>query len=198
MTSDEGLNAYGAATWGQFFIYQGFNENAGWMHTSSGVDVVDEFAETIVTGADGSRSYRYGNELRPVTTKTITLPIARPTARWPAQLHHLSHPSRPDRARGGRQMDRLRADEQAGRGAGAVLPAHQGARLRRASSRWRSCKANSSNNTLFADSKGEIAYLHPQFMPIRDDRFDYSKPVDGSDPATDWQGPARLESLPQA
>ena len=35
MTSDEGLNAYGAATWGQFFIYQGFNERAGWMHTSS-------------------------------------------------------------------------------------------------------------------------------------------------------------------
>ena len=47
MTSDEGLNAYGAATWGQFFIYQGFNERAGWMHTSSGVDNVDEFAETV-------------------------------------------------------------------------------------------------------------------------------------------------------
>src|SRR5258705_150559 len=38
MTSDEGLNAYGAATWGQIFIYQGFNEHAGWMHTTSGAD----------------------------------------------------------------------------------------------------------------------------------------------------------------
>ena len=66
VTSSEGLNVYGAATWGQFFIYQGFNEHAGWMHTSSGVDNVDEFAETIVTGADGKRSYRYGKELRPV------------------------------------------------------------------------------------------------------------------------------------
>ena len=47
MSSDEGLNAYGAVTWGQFFIYQGFNEKAGWMHTSSGVDNVDEFAETM-------------------------------------------------------------------------------------------------------------------------------------------------------
>src|SRR4051812_17101335 len=73
MTSGEGLNAYGAATWGQFFIYQGFNANVGWMHTSSGVDNVDEFAETIVTGADGSRSYRFGDVLRPVTTKPITL-----------------------------------------------------------------------------------------------------------------------------
>ena len=46
VTSDEGLNAYGALTWGQFFIYQGFNETAGWMHTSSSVDNIDEFLET--------------------------------------------------------------------------------------------------------------------------------------------------------
>ena len=36
----------------------------------------------------------------------------------------------------------------------------------------------------------------PQFMPRRDDRFDYTKPVDGSDPATDWKGLHALESLP--
>jgi acyl-homoserine-lactone acylase len=57
-------------------------------------------------------------------------------------------------------------------------------------------KANSSNNTLFADDKGEIAYLHPQFVPIRDTRFDYTKPVDGSDPATDWRGLHALDTLP--
>jgi acyl-homoserine-lactone acylase len=67
MTSDEGLDAYGAVTWGQFFIYQGFNERAGWMHTSSGVDVVDEFVETIVR-RNGRLFYRYGREERPVTT----------------------------------------------------------------------------------------------------------------------------------
>jgi acyl-homoserine-lactone acylase len=53
MVSDEGLNAYGASTWGQFFIYQGFNERAGWMHTSSGVDAVDEFVETVEKRGDG-------------------------------------------------------------------------------------------------------------------------------------------------
>jgi acyl-homoserine-lactone acylase len=57
-------------------------------------------------------------------------------------------------------------------------------------------KANSSNNTLFADSKGEIAYLHPQFVPVRDNRFNYRKPVDGSNPATDWKGLHTLETLP--
>ena len=47
MVSEEGLDAYGAVTWGQFFIYQGFNERVGWMHTSSGVDAVDEYLETV-------------------------------------------------------------------------------------------------------------------------------------------------------
>ena len=57
-------------------------------------------------------------------------------------------------------------------------------------------KANSSNDTIFADDKGEIAYLHPQFVPRRDNRFDYEKPVDGSDPATDWRGEHALSELP--
>ena len=66
VTSGEGLNAYGAATWGQFFIYQGFNAKAGWMHTSSGVDSVDEFAETVET-RDGKRpAIAIGQLWRPI------------------------------------------------------------------------------------------------------------------------------------
>ncbi|MBA3659810.1 MAG: penicillin acylase family protein, partial [Gemmatimonadales bacterium] len=48
--------------------------------------------------------------------------------------------------------------------------------------------ANSSNNTVYADADGHIAYFHPQFVPERDDRFDWTRPVDGSDPATEWHG----------
>src|SRR5882672_9552263 len=73
MVSDEGLNAYGALTWGQFFIYQGFNERAGWMHTSSGVDNIDEYLETVVKKGDGF-AYKYGSEERPVTTTKISVP----------------------------------------------------------------------------------------------------------------------------
>jgi len=72
LTSDDGLNAYGAVTWGQFFIYQGFNEHLGWMHTTSGVDNVDFFAETIVNRA-GHLFYRFGSELRPVTVSTVNV-----------------------------------------------------------------------------------------------------------------------------
>src|SRR5579859_6231402 len=77
MTSDEGLDAYGAATWGQLFIYQGFNAHAGWMHTSTGADNVDEFAETIVRQG-GKPFYRHGGELEPVTVSTIAVPYRTP------------------------------------------------------------------------------------------------------------------------
>src|SRR6185437_4158337 len=77
MTSDEGLNAYGAATWGQFFIYQGFNDRVGWMHTSSGVDAVDEYLETVVH-AGGKLSYRYGAETKPFTSRAITIAYKTP------------------------------------------------------------------------------------------------------------------------
>src|SRR5256714_518558 len=73
MTSDEGLNAYGALTWGQFFIYQGSNERAGWMHTSSGVDNIDEYLETVTKKGDGF-VYKYGTEERPVTSSRIVVP----------------------------------------------------------------------------------------------------------------------------
>src|SRR6202012_4906126 len=73
MTSDEGLNAYGASTWGQFFIYQGFNAKAGWMHTSSGVDAVDEYLEAITKKAN-QYFYKHGDKERPVKAVTITVP----------------------------------------------------------------------------------------------------------------------------
>src|SRR4029077_7859426 len=67
MASEEGLNAYGAATWGQFFIYQGFNEHAGWMHTTRGEDAVDQFLETLLP-RDGKTLYRFGLSLRSIQT----------------------------------------------------------------------------------------------------------------------------------
>src|SRR6202035_2829722 len=60
MVSEEGLNAYGASTWGQFFIYQGFNDRIGWMHTSSGVDAIDEYLETVIKKGDRFY-YTYGS-----------------------------------------------------------------------------------------------------------------------------------------
>ena len=197
VTSDEGLNVYGAATWGQFFIYQGFNAHAGWMHTSSTIDNVDEFAETIETGPDGKLAYRHGDRLRPVQVRTVTLKVRQPDGSLADRSFttYATHHGPIIREENGKWIAwammyrplaalqqsflRTRATDSAGFLKVAAL------------------QANSSNNTLFADSKGEIAYLHPQFVPVRDQRFDYRQPVDGSNPAADWQGLHPLGELPR-
>jgi acyl-homoserine lactone acylase PvdQ len=58
--------------------------------------------------------------------------------------------------------------------------------------------ANSSNNTLYADADGNIAFFFTNFMPKRDPKFDWSRPVDGSDPATEWQGLLGNDDVPHA
>ena len=195
VTSDEGLNTYGAATWGQFFIYQGFNAHAGWMHTSSGVDSIDDFAETV-RGRGAARQYKYGAAWRPVRARAITL--AYRTADGGSARRHFTvyatHHGPVTRAAGGKWittalMNRpVAALEQSFLRTRAVTLAQ----FMRVAER----RANSSNNTLFADDRGEIAYLHPQFVPRRDNRFDYRHPVDGSDPATDWHGLHAVGELP--
>jgi len=195
MTSDEGLNAYGAVTWGQFFIYQGFNQHIGFMHTSTGADTVDEFAETV-SEKDGRHFYRYGKEERPFTEKVITVPYRAADGSMASKSFttYASHHGPIVRAENGKWIAMALMN--------MPVEALEQSFLRTKAKDYASymkvaeLRANSSNNTIFADDKGEIAYLHPQFMPKRDDRFDYTKPVDGSDPATDWQGPTPLSELP--
>ncbi|OHT21820.1 penicillin acylase family protein [Edaphosphingomonas haloaromaticamans] len=196
--SGEGLDAYGAATWGQFFIYQGFNDRIGWMHTSSGIDNVDEFAETIVRRPDGGLAYRYGKALRPVAERTIRLAYraADGTMAERSFTTYSTHHGPIVREADGKWIATALMNR--------PVPALEQSYLRTKARDYAGFlkvaerKANSSNNTLFASADGDIAYLHPQFVPIRDDRFDYRRPVDGSDPATDWKGLHSLASLPQA
>ena len=195
VTSDEGLNAYGASTWGQFFVYQGFNAHAGWMHTSSTVDNVDQFAETVVRRG-GDWAYRYGRETRPLAARVVTIRVRRA-----------------DGSMGERRFTTWRTHHgpitatKDGRWIATALmwrpvPALEQSWLRTKATDLAAYvavgerKANSSNDTLFADDRGEIAFLMPQFMPVRDDRVDYTRPVDGSDPATDWRGLHALATLP--
>jgi acyl-homoserine-lactone acylase len=196
VSSDEGLNAYGAATWGQFFVYQGFNDHTGWMNTSSGVDSVDEFAETIVH-RDGKPFYRYGGEERPVTASKIAVPWRAPDGRMASRdftVYRTHHGPIVRETADGKWIATALMNK--------PIEALSQSFLRTKTSDYTSfikvaeLKANSSNNTIFADDSGEIAYLHAQFIPRRDDRFDYTKPVDGADPATDWHGLHALNEAP--
>ena len=195
MSSDQGLDAYGAVTWGQFFIYQGFNQHIGWMHTSTGADNVDQFAETIVR-RHGRLFYRYGRQLRRVTIKRITIRYRAPDGSMGQRTFttYATHHGPIIRAADGHWISIALMNR--------PIAALEQSFLRTKASDYASylqvaqLQANSSNNTIFADDKGEIAYLHPQFMPRRDDRFDYTRPVDGADPATDWHGLTPLDELP--
>ena len=194
MTSAEGLNAYGALTWGQFFIYQGFNERAGWMHTSSGVDNIDEYLETVTKKGDGF-TYRYGSEDRPIAVKKITVPYK--TATGMAQRDftvYRTHHGPVVREADGKWVSVRLMEE--------PLKALQQSYLRTKAKNYKAFKetldlhTNSSNNTIYADADGSIAYFHANFIPKRDPKFDWSKPVDGSNPATEWHGVMSVDETP--
>ena len=184
MASQEGLDAYGAVTWGQFFVYQGFNPRAGWMHTSSGVDAVDEYLETVME-KDGRYFYKYGGRYLPMTTTTITVPYR--TSAGMAQKVFTAYYTRhgPVIRKDGDKWVSISLMQ-------LPIKALEQSYLRTKATSYKAylqtmqLHANSSNNTMYADADGHIAYFHANFIPRRDTSFDWTKPVDGSNPATDW------------
>ena len=194
MTSDQGLNAYGAVTWGQFFVYQGFNERAGWMHTSSGADAIDEYLETV-SRRNGRFYYRYGGAEHPLVTARVTVPYR--TAGGMARRTFTAFYTRHGpviRAEGGKWVT-IRLMQEPVK---ALTQSYTRTKAHdyKAFRRTMELHTNSSNNTIFADADGDIAYFHANFIPRRDPSFDWSRPVDGSNPATDWHGVLSVDETP--
>jgi acyl-homoserine lactone acylase PvdQ len=193
MVSEEGLNAYGAVTWGQFFIYQGFSEHCGWMHTTSQADVIDEYKESIVK-KDNSFFYQYGNELKPIQSEKISIAYKNGNTISRKEFTvYRTHHGPVVAQRDGKWISTKMMIE--------PLKALTQSFTRTKSKSFDEFKksmelrANSSNNTVYADAQGNIAYWHGNFMPIRDVKYDWSIPVDGSDPATEWKGLHQFEEL---
>jgi acyl-homoserine lactone acylase PvdQ len=190
LVSEEGLNAYGAVTWGQFFIYQGFNETCGWMHTSSYADVADVYAEKI--RKDG-RNYQYAYNdgkiagWRNVGKKDVSITVKNGAAfdkkTFTAYFTHHG----PVLGKRDEQWLTLRENN---RSLNSLLQSW----LRTKANGFTGFKkvmemlANNSNNTVFADNGGNIAYWHGNYMPRRDTAYDWLLPVDGSTAATEWKG----------
>jgi acyl-homoserine lactone acylase PvdQ len=196
VTSGEGLNAYGAATWGQFFIYQGFNEHCGWMHTSSAVDAIDEYQETVID-RDGQYFYKYGGKELPVKVSVIKVPYktANGIAEKTFAIYRTQHgPVVRKTANGDWISVRLMEEP-----VKALTESYTRTKARNYDEFRQTLElhADSSNNTIYADSQGNIAYFHGNFIPRRDPKFDWTKPVDGSDPATDWKGLLSVDESPK-
>ncbi|MCB0280385.1 MAG: penicillin acylase family protein, partial [Calditrichaeota bacterium] len=193
MVSEEGLNAYGAVTWGQCFIYQGFKSKTGWMHTSSAADVIDEYLETIVE-KDGKYFYTHGENEKELKATTLHMPYKTDNgmAYKDITVYHSHH------------GPIIREDD--GKWVAIALMNTPVDALTQSYSRTKTTgnesfrkmmqtRTNSSNNTVYADADGNIAYYHGNYMPRRDPSFDWSKPVDGSNPATDYKGLHNLDEM---
>jgi acyl-homoserine lactone acylase PvdQ len=194
MASDEGLDAYGAVTWGQFFVYQGFNDRAGWMHTSSGVNAISWYQVAVEKKGDRF-FYKYGKEERPVEAREITVPYK--TADGLAEKKFTVY----------RTLQGPVVAEKDGKWLTIRLMEEHAKALTQSYTRTKAkdyksfrqtmeLHTNSSNNTIFADADGDIAYFHGNFIPRRDLSFDWTKPVDGNNPATEWRGLLSIDETP--
>jgi acyl-homoserine lactone acylase PvdQ len=185
VVSEEGLSVYGAVTWGQFFIYQGFNPYNGWMHTSSEVDVADAYIETTRDN-QGTMEYQLDGKWIPFKTKLITLGSRKIKTyynhRGPvlaARNGHWISVRSYNRARKSLMQSWLRTKTTGFDSFKQVME----------------MRANTSNNTVFADNKGNIAYWHGNYVPRRDGAQDWGVPQDGSSSKNDWRGLHRLDEI---
>ena len=191
MVSEEGLNVYGAATWGNFFIYQGFNETCGWMHTSSYADVADLYEEKIsASGKDFY--YEFEKKALKINTRQLHLNYKKENAlvSFPVTAYFTHHGP----VMGMRNSKWLSLKER-----NRSLDALQQSWLRTKAKSFAQFKknmelrSNNSNNTVYADNQKNIAYWHGNFVPIRDTNFNWAFPVDGTRAATEWKGIHKLE-----
>ena len=193
LVSDEGLDVYGAVTWGQFFVYQGFNAHCGWMHTSSYVDVADLYAEKVKQ-QDGGWVYEYAGETKPVTTKPFVIYYKKDEGLQSLAVNgYYTHHGPVMASREGRWLSL----KEYNRSMDALLEAWM---LTKAGSfeQYRiamDIRANTTNNTVYADDQGNIAYWHGNFVPRRDSTYNWSLPVDGSIAATEWNGIHTLDEI---
>jgi acyl-homoserine-lactone acylase len=164
------------------------------MHTSSGVDNIDEYLETIVR-KDGGFAYKYGSEERPVTTSRIVVPYKSGAGMATKEftIYRTHHGPIVREAEGKWVSVRLMQEPLK-----ALMQSYSRTKAKsyKAFRDTMELHTNSSNNTIYADADGTIAYFHSNFIPRRDPKFDWTKPVDGSTPATEWNGVLSIDETP--
>jgi acyl-homoserine lactone acylase PvdQ len=186
MVSEEGLNAYGAVTWGQFFVYQGFNEHCGWMHTSSYADISDSYIENLKK-QNNQWQYLYDGKELPASIKKITINYLNSGKIESKDFDAIYTIHGPVMAERNGQYITVKSNNRDIKG---LIQSWQRTKTKSFADyvKVMDLLANTSNNTVYADAEGNIAYWHGNFIPKRDPKYDWSKAVDGTTSATEWKG----------
>lgn len=196
INSEEGLNAYGAVTWGQPFVYQGFNEHCGWMHTSSQADISDAYIETI-SYKNNKPFYLYEGKELAVATKLVSIKYNDNGIPKIKTFKTLFTPHGPILTRRNGEYLSLRHNNRDLNGFIQSWQRTKATSFEEFEKTMKMC-ANPSNNTVYADAEGNIAYWHGNFIPKKDPHYNWELPVDGSIKGTEWQGKHSLEETVQS
>ncbi len=193
LNSEEGLNAYGAVTWGQFFVYQGFNEYNGWAHTSTMADAADLYQESVQESG-GEYFYEFEDSLYRMKTKDHFFRVRTESKMETIKVKaYYTHRGPVVGSRKGKWMS-LRAKNRSYDGLVQSWKRMKTNGYESFANLMR-MSGNSTCNTMFADRNGTIAYWHGNFIPRRKGNLDYSKPIDGRTSAGDWMGKHELKEL---
>jgi len=193
--SDEGWEFTGYARFGFPFPYIGHNSTLGWMATDNSADMVDGYVEQFDDPAH-PLEYRYGKEHKTATEKTEIIRVKTSAGMEERKFQFIvTHHGPVIRTKGGRRIA-IRM---------AKFDSHgwvdEWYRMTKANSLKELKSAIAPLDMLFgnimsADSDGYIFYVYNGAVPRRDPKYDWSKPVDGSDPGTEWQGYYSWGQLP--
>jgi penicillin amidase len=194
--SDEGWNMAGASFFGSGFPTIGHNEYLGWSHTVNDPDIADVYEEKFDVAND-PLSYRYGSEHRKATEWTETVKV-KSAKGFDSKTYKLrkTHHGPIVAVRDGKPMAIKMARLEEG---GMVEQWYEMGKSRSIAD-FKKAMARTAVpmfNAMYADREGNIFYIYNGAVPRRSTNFDWTKPVDGSSPETEWQGYHTMEELPQ-
>ena len=190
--SDQGWHMSGASFFGSGFPTIGHNENLGWSHTVNKPDVLDVWTETF-DKADDPLAYKYGAGYRQATRWSVDIKTNATSKSYAfTKTHH-------GPILGERQGKKLAVKFARLEEGGQMEEWYEMGRARNLVEFKKALArvAVPMFNTMYADREGNIYYVYNGAVPRRSTKFDWSKPVDGSVPETEWAGYHPLEDLPQ-
>ncbi len=194
--SGEGWNISGASFLGMPFPVIGHNEYLGWTHTVNYPGISDLYVEKFDDPGD-PLAYAYASGHRRATEWTENIKIRKDTGIESRSFTLRKTHHGPVVSTKGNQALVLRLAKLDEGGLidewYAMGRAHSLNEFKAAMSRL----AIPMFNTMYADREGKIFYVYNAALPRRSATVDWTKPLEGSNPESEWQGYHKFEELPQ-